>query len=1066
MFGKRKSGVKKAKKWKQGKGCSSPIFTVMLLLIIIAVGGGVLKWTGMLDGIGLLFASKENSIHGETKEVTLLNFAHCSERKVTNGQTAKDALIDMQDEIGFESIDEFASPLESTTDFYTFYRFDQLYQGIPVTWSSIILTVDSGGNIRNVTGNYSNPSDLSIEEVLEEYKNAAEISEKEDAEFGIYDGKNKKYHFSYEDENVGFLYGEDFYHFELDKDGDYVGEVKDNTEYWYKVKKNGEEGDYYLLRNEKSNEIKLYEGERMLTDSPRYTVVHNAKSYDETDLNGGNMDVTNAGLIIQDIYDFYQTILFRNGYDGKDHDLDLILNAKSDGQWGNGLCISNRIFGQTAAVLLFEKGVEITHELIGHEYNHAVMKSICNMNYDNFEAGTIEEGLCDVFGEFVEDYADDGRLNNSCDWLHTVRSIRSPEQSETPSPSFYSGDENWYKGKTHSKFVHQNSTAISHTLYKMSEGLVEDDKSAAFGNENLAKLLYYTYFTLPHECSIYQFGTILRNVAYNMCQDGLLSKEQARCVYQALLEAKIYPYYEMSADTQVAFYNLNGDVISDYTLNVVKELTAKSLTEKTKDDVLNTDIHAEKCQFNLKENASYLMNIQLKDGEKEAEYQFLVSTKKQEEAEQKIEEYNIFTDIIFAQRIVNNGGRYVGYGENTYYWRHNGNSLEKTGLNGVFKNQKETVNQLVCRNEQGTETLLLEDAGYGNLYIAKDRIYYKTAECWKSCLTDGTDIRNHKDYSIVAVDDSTETLIQKDLTGIDSNRKGGFWIEKEDGSRTLLTQDKFDLDSKLWPELLLVEDGNIYYYRLHDNKDGNHNITVIGANLQGETRLVGNITIDRNASEGLEVCAQKVDELLYVSFTNVGGTMLGCNEGGVSSMNTAKDEAHTYVIRQDQEHSLYYPKTHISLDEETGEKYLHFYHDGGNGGNAAVSWVDQGVEMMNLETKEVKTSNLPLIFKGEYALTDGDMVTLLGTDDEASILATAETLKSLGYNAFNGHENPAGGFRIGDVDVAGDKAYIEINEFVRAQEADFYHVYGFRRTKTVVYETVIGTDELHVMYEY
>lgn len=1063
---KSKSGVKKARKQKQRKGCGGRIL-ILLFFIIVCVAIGYLKWAGMLDGIGLPFVAKEDTAQGETKEVTLLNLANCSERKVTDEQSAKEALMDMKDQIGFISIDEFSEPMKSVTDVYTFYKFDQLYQGIPVVENSLILTVGSNGDIRNVTGNYSNPEGLSIDEVKQAYAQATKVSAKEDAEFAFYDGKKKNYKFSYADENTGFLYGEDFYCFELDKDGAYIGELKNNnTEYWYKVKKNNNIGDYYLVRNESKNETKLYEGQQLITDMPRYTFIHKAKAYNQADLNGGDMDATNAGLIMQDIYDFYQTVLLRDGYDGKDHGLDIILNAKSDGTWGNGQCISSRVFGQTAAVLLFEKEVEITHELIGHEYNHAVMKSICNMNYDNFEAGTIEEGLCDVFGEFVEDYADDGRLNNSCDWLHTVRSIRSPEQSETPSPSFYSGDENWYKGKTHSKFVHQNSTAISHTLYKMSEGLVEDDKSAALGNGNLARLLYYTYFTLPHECSIYQFGTILRNVAYNMCQDGLLSKEQARCVHQALLEAKIYPYYEMSADTQAAFYNLNGDVISDYTLNVVKELSAKSLTEKTKDNVLSTDIHAEKCQFNLKENASYLMNIQLKDGEKEAEYQFLVSTKKQEEAEQKIEEYNIFTDLIFAQRIVNNGGRYVGYGENTYYWRHNGNSLEKTGLNGVFKNQKETVNQLVCRNEQGTETVLLEDAGYGNLYIAKDRIYYKTADCWKSCLTDGTDIRNHKDYSIVAVDDSTETLIQKDLTGIDPNRKGGFWIEKEDGSRTLLTQDKFDLDSKLWPELLLVEDGNIYYYRLHDNKDGNHNITVIGANLQGETRLVGNITIDRNASEGLEVCAQKVDELLYVSFTNVGGTMLGCNEGGVSSMNTAKDEAHTYVIRQDQEHSLYYPKTHISLDEETGEKYLHFYHDGGNGGNAAVSWVDQGVEMMNLETKEVKTSNLPLIFKGEYALTDGDMVTLLGTDDEASILATAETLKSLGYNAFNGHENPVGGFRIGDVDVVGDKAYIEINQFVRAQEADFYHVYGFRRTKTVVYETVIGTDELHVMYEY
>lgn len=135
------------------------------------------------------------------------------------------------------------------------------------------------------------------------------------------------------------------------------------------------------------------------------------------------------------------------------------------------------------------------------------MKAICNINYNNFETGMIEEGLCDIFGEFVEDYADNGILDNSCDWLHTVRDIGTPELSQTPSPALYSGDDNWYEGTDHNVFVHQNSTMISHTLYKMSEGIVEDEKSAALGNENLAKLLYYTYHNLPRDCSIYQFGS-------------------------------------------------------------------------------------------------------------------------------------------------------------------------------------------------------------------------------------------------------------------------------------------------------------------------------------------------------------------------------------------------------------------------------------------------------------------------------------------------------------------------------------------------------------------------------
>ena len=183
-------------------------------------------------------------------------------------------------------------------------------------------------------------------------------------------------------------------------------------------------------------------------------------------------------------------------------------------------------------------------------------------------------------------------------------------------------------------------------------------------------------------------------------------------------------------------------------------------------------------------------------------------------------------------------------------------------------------------------------------------------------------------------------------------------------------------------------------------------------------------------------------------------------------MNTQKDEAHTYIIRQDGEYSLYYPATHISVDSETGEKMLHFYNGQETGGSARERWVASGVQKMNLETKEVTHSDLPLMFTGDYALIDGDIVTVLEGAGETSVLATQETLAGLGYFSFDGNERATGGFKISDVTVVGDNAYIEIHQFTRAKEADIGYVYGFRRIKTVVYETEIGSDELSVLYKY
>lgn len=325
---KGKSGVKKQKRRKR---CIFPIFKFVLLLILAVLAVRYLKSTDILDGMGLPFDEKENTTYGETKEVAFLNLANYSKRNVTDEQSAKQALIDMQEDIGFKSIDEFAVPLVSVTDTYTFYRFDQLYQGIPVVENSIILTVGANGDIRNVTGNYSNPQELSIDEVKQSYEKSIKVSAKEDAEYLFFDGKKKKYSFSYKEENAGFLDGKDFYCFELNKEGEIVEEVKENSEQWYKVTKNGKKGDYYLLRNELTNETKLYEGEHLITDRPKYAFVHNAKAFDEADLNGENKDAMSANLIIQDIYDFYQTVLSRDGYDGKGNGLDTILYVKGNG---------------------------------------------------------------------------------------------------------------------------------------------------------------------------------------------------------------------------------------------------------------------------------------------------------------------------------------------------------------------------------------------------------------------------------------------------------------------------------------------------------------------------------------------------------------------------------------------------------------------------------------------------------------------------------------------------------------------------------------------------------------
>ena len=73
-------------------------------------------------------------------------------------------------------------------------------------------------------------------------------------------------------------------------------------------------------------------------------------------------------------------------------------------------------------------------DVMGHEFNHGVvngMSTLLQGVYSDNNARqrssqlAMGEGLADIFGEFVEDYSDDGKYNGSCSWTNPVRSMNN-----------------------------------------------------------------------------------------------------------------------------------------------------------------------------------------------------------------------------------------------------------------------------------------------------------------------------------------------------------------------------------------------------------------------------------------------------------------------------------------------------------------------------------------------------------------------------------------------------------------------------------------------------------------
>ncbi len=120
--------------------------------------------------------------------------------------------------------------------------------------------------------------------------------------------------------------------------------------------------------------------------------------------------------------------------------------------------------------------------------------------------------------------------------------------------------------------------------------------------------------------------------------------------------------------------------------------------------------------------------------------EFEKTVKKNEETDKK--ENVTDTDIVF--------GSVVKKGHCIYFWRYNSSSFSEEGSeSGNYKYKSGAENQLVRRDEDGTETVLVETAGAGNLAIAGNRIFFQKANGNSnsynvdSCDMSGNDVTFH-----------------------------------------------------------------------------------------------------------------------------------------------------------------------------------------------------------------------------------------------------------------------------------------------------------------------------------
>gem|GEM_PF-5732184 len=412
----------------------------------------------------------------------------------------------------------------------------------------------------------------------------------------------------------------------------------------------------------------------------------------------------------------------------------------------------------------------------------------------------------------------------------------------------------------------------------------------------------------------------------------------------------------------------------------------------------------------------------------------------------------------FLMKVYNNGGDVVEYQGKTYYWRYTAASVDESGLFGYISPNSGVINQLMVREKDGEEHVLLEDGGYGVIYIVNGRLYYTTSSNnWKSIRLDGTDLRiESANMSVEGIDPLSGAMVYQEY----DSKVLAVWDKEERAADIVSTADS-DFDFRV----LAVSDGYVYVSR---KSYPDESLSFFRYHIAAKkTESLGGLSLSaRQFSIGLIHEGAVFGDDLYVSGVPMQGTGHFYYNGTLDSFSLSGGTSWS-LARESDEPTIRYPEFYFIVEDDV--PYLYFYGGEETDGisTSIKPWFESGTMRVNLKTHLTESTSEPWIADGSYALINGSLVTRrTPLSQELTTVCDAAALSALGCSDLcTAGENAF--CRIGSFSLLSDSAWFTVNKGVREDNSlDMGWRYGYRRTESSVYRSDFETGEVELVYSY
>ena len=437
-------------------------YKFLIFIFIIGISLGLFSWliTSILNKQKMI---EVNNIQGKYSEV-----------KIIDSQSAMTSLEDVKEELGIASVtEELVEDSSSTNDVLNTYRLKQIYQGLEVYNSGVLVYADKEGNAKGVINKYYSISDFDItpKHTADELQaKAIEALEYEDtqplnSQLIIFPLETGTITLAYKYEiDIGIATATVIISDEtsevLDKQVPIYFVVSDDLHEFYN-------GSQYIMQDKERNiQIYLANNTEMSKFVTKKFTLYSWDTLEEA-LSEENSPVIQAMNTAQKCYDYYKNQFNYLSFNQTgDMELKIVLGMQTSNRMyrADNACYANQQFIVLGNENLFNDQIEV----FGHEYTHGIFDHLVNISDNNIEGQALNEAYADIMGMCLEaHYENKERIDGVlCEEIpNQTRNIKESSNRYLENKSDY--------GLTKSE--HQDSTIISRAAYLMSEYLTREE---------------------------------------------------------------------------------------------------------------------------------------------------------------------------------------------------------------------------------------------------------------------------------------------------------------------------------------------------------------------------------------------------------------------------------------------------------------------------------------------------------------------------------------------------------------------------------------------------------------